>query len=295
MYDHILVGVDGSDESNRAARYALELAARVDAAVTAVHVVEQGALDLTRGSSEASELREERAAVLAAIDEIADEVGHPADGELLEGNPAKRLTAHADEADADLIVLGRQGLSGVKRRLLGGTTEQVLHRSEVPVFVVPDEAGPFAADRLLVPTDGSENAGLALPHAAELARIDGGSVDLLNVIDLAAAGGAFDAGGLDAEFVERLENRGQAAVEDAADEIRGHNPDVEIRTAVERAKPSSSVAASIRAYVEDEGVDAVVMSSHGRSDLRRTLLGSVASSVLRRVDVPVLVAVRGER
>ncbi|WP_204374416.1 universal stress protein [Halolamina pelagica] len=120
MYDHILVGVDGSDESKRAARYGLELATRVDASVTAVHVVEQGTLELTQGSSEASELREERAAVLAELEAVADEVGQPIETELLEGNPAKRLTAYGNETDADLVVLGRQGISGVKRRLLGG-------------------------------------------------------------------------------------------------------------------------------------------------------------------------------
>jgi nucleotide-binding universal stress UspA family protein len=292
MYDHILVGVDGSDESKRAARYGLELATRVDASVTAVHVVEQGTLELTQGSSEASELHEERAAVLAELEAIADEVGQAIETELLEGNPAKRLTAYGNETDADLVVLGRQGISGVKRRLLGGTTEQVLYRSEQPVFVVPDATESFAADRLLVPTDGSENAARALPHAAELSRIDGGHVDLLNVIDLAEAGGAFNAGGLSSEFVERLESRGREAVEDAAEELRGHNPDAEVRTAVKRADAAGSVADCIRAYVEDEGADAVVMGSHGRSNLRRTLLGSVASNVLRGVDVPVLVAVR---
>ena len=294
MYDTILVGVDGSDESKRATRYALELGARVGASVTAVHVVEQGALDLTRGAEEASDLRAERSALLEEVGAIADEVGHPVDDELLEGNPAERLAARASEG-ADLVVLGRQGLSGVKRRLLGGTTEQLLHRSDVPVVVVPDAAGPFAVDRLLVPTDGSENSALALPHAAALARIDGGSVDLLNVIDPAEAGGAFDAGGLDAAFLERLESRGREAVDDAAERLRRQNPDAALRTVVERAGATGGVADSIRAYVDEEAIDAVVMGSHGRSNLRRTLLGSVAASVLRRVDVPVLVAVRGEQ
>jgi nucleotide-binding universal stress UspA family protein len=292
MYDEILVGVDGSTESERAARYALELAARVDASVTALHVVEKRALELARGSSEATELRRDRAAVLAGIEGIAEEVGHPVDDELAEGDPATQLTEHADEGEADLVVLGRQGLSGVKRRVLGGVTEQVLHHSEVPVLVVPEATDSFAADRLLVPTDGSENAGLALPHAAELAGIDGGIVDLLNVIDIDAAGGAFDAGGLEPEFVERLEERGQAAVDDAADELASLAPDAEIRTTVQRTDAGSGVATTIAAAVEENGDDLVVMGSHGRGNLRRTLLGSVASKVLRTVDVPVLVAVR---
>jgi nucleotide-binding universal stress UspA family protein len=292
MYDEILVGVDGSTESERAARYALELAARVDASVTALHVVGKRALELTRGSGEETELRRERAAVLAGIEEIADEVGHPVDDELAEGDPATQLTEHASESGADLVVLGRQGLSGIRRRVLGGVTEQVLHHSEIPVLVVPDAAASFAVDRLLVPTDGSENAELALPHAAELAGIDDGVVDLLNVIDLDAAGGAFNAGGLEPEFLERLEERGQSAVADAADELASLVPDAEVRTAVERTEAGGSVAATIAAAVEENGDDLVVMGSHGRGNLRRTLLGSVASKVLRTVDVPVLVAVR---
>ncbi|MFC6737420.1 universal stress protein, partial [Halolamina salina] len=145
MYDQILIGVDGSEESERAARYALELASHVDASVTALHVVEGSALDLAAGSDEETELRRERAAVLAEVERIADEVGHPIEDELTEGDPATQLTEHA--ADADLVVVGRQGISGVKRRLLGGVTEQVLHHSETPVLVVPVAAESFAFDR----------------------------------------------------------------------------------------------------------------------------------------------------
>jgi nucleotide-binding universal stress UspA family protein len=192
-------------------------------------------------------------------------------------------------------VLGRQGLSGVKRRVLGGVTEQVLHHSEVPVVVVPEATESFTADRLLVPTDGSENADLALPHAAELAGIDGGIVDLLNVVDLDQAGGPFDAGGIEPEFVDRLEERGQAAVEEVADDLASLAPDAEVRPAVERTETGGGVAATIAAAVEENGVDLVAMGSHGRGNLRRTLLGSVASKVLRTVDVPVLVAVRDRR
>jgi nucleotide-binding universal stress UspA family protein len=292
MYDHIMVGVDGSEASERAARYALELASRVDASVTALHVVEGRALDLAAGSDEETELRRERAAVLAGIEKIADEVGHPVADELATGDPATQLTDHASEAD--LVVVGRQGLSGVKRRLLGGVTEQVLHHSETPVLVVPDAAQSFAADRLLLPTDGSENAELALPHAAELAWIDEGTVDVLNVVDLTDAGGAFDAGGLRPKFVERLKERGEEAVQQVADALRAEYAEVNVRTAVAQTA-TAGAAAEIETYVEENAVDAVVMGSHGRGNLKRTLLGSVASKVLRSVDVPVLVAVRDER
>jgi nucleotide-binding universal stress UspA family protein len=51
-------------------------------------------------------------------------------------------------------------------------------------------------------------------------------------------------------------------------------------------------APTFRAYVQEHGLDLIVMGSHGRSNLRRQLIGSVASTVLRTVGVPVLVVTR---
>lgn len=290
MYDHILIGVDGSDEAERAARRGLELASRVDASVTAVHVVEGSALGLTRGAGEETELRKQRAELLADVEELAESAGHSVETELVEGSPADELATYAAEEDADLLVLGRQGLSGVSERLLGGVTERVLNRGEVPVLVVPDGADPRATfSRVLVPTDGSENAEAALPHAGSLARTYDAAVDVLNVVDLQAAGGEFHAGGLKEEFVERLEGEGEEAVERAVADLAEYVPEEEIETAVKLTSSLDGAAAGIREHVDEHDVDVVVMGSRGRSNLERKLLGSVAATVLRSVDVPVVV------
>jgi nucleotide-binding universal stress UspA family protein len=112
------------------------------------------------------------------------------------------------------------------------------------------------------------------------------------VADLQAAGGAFDAGGLERELIERLEARGQEAVDRVRDEITDTDPNVEVQTAVERSTSFEGAAAGVRDYVRNTGVSLVVMGSHGRSNLGRQLLGSVASTVVRTVDVPVLVVKR---
>ncbi|MEF8824887.1 MAG: universal stress protein [Halapricum sp.] len=65
-----------------------------------------------------------------------------------------------------------------------------------------------------------------------------------------------------------------------------------MKTAVERTTSFEGAAAGVREYVEENGVDLVIMESHGRSNLKRQLLGSVASTVLPTVDVPVLVVKR---
>jgi nucleotide-binding universal stress UspA family protein len=296
MYDHVLIPVDGSDEATAATRRGLALARDFDATAEAVYVVEQRARRLTRTDRESAQLREHGESVLAEIESLATEIGHPVTTELLEGKPSVQIDEHARETDAALIVLGQQGMTGLGKRLLGGVTEQVLHRTAVPVLVVSDaeQTGPdgFDYSRILVPTDGSANAETATRHGAAVADRYDATVHVLNVVDIQAAGGAFNAGGLDKTFIERLEENGRDAVAATADELENAAPAVSVETAVERTDSFDGVAAGIREYVSDHDIDLVVMGSHGRSNLKRQLLGSVTSQLIRTVAVPVLVTPR---
>ena len=298
MFDRIIIAVDGSDEARRAARRGLRLAQGFDATVDVLSVVEQKALRLTEASAEKAQLRERGEGALTEIEELASEFGQTVTTKLLEGKPAVRISEYADEQDADLIVVGRQGLTGLGQRLLGGVTERVLHRSDVPVLVISgeDNGADLEADysRVLITTDGSENAEVAIPHGTAIAQRYGSDIHVLNVVDLQDAGGAFNAGGLEKEFLERLDARGQEAVDTVANNIGASAPDLTVETAVERTTSFEGAAAGVREYIEENEVDLVVMGSHGRSKLRRQLLGSVASTVLRTVDVPVLVVKRSD-
>ncbi|WP_090623281.1 universal stress protein [Natrinema salaciae] len=292
MYDRILIAVDGSEEAERAARRGLEFARAFDATVDVLCVVERKSLRLAATADEKSRLRDRGETVLEEIEAIASAIGQPVTTELTDGKPASRIAAYAAERDAGLIVVGRQGLTGLEKRLLGGVTERLLHRSDVPVFVVPKGASDAAIDYsdLLVPTDGSEIATAAARHGGAIAKRYGSTVHVLNVVDLQAAGGAFNAGGLDRTFTERLEENGTEVVEDVASEIDDTAPHV--TTAVLQTKSFDGVAAGIREYVDDADIDLVVMGARGRSNLGRRVLGSVTAALLRTIDTPMLVATR---
>jgi nucleotide-binding universal stress UspA family protein len=296
MYDRIVIAVDGSDEATHAARRGFEFARVFDATVTVIHVVKGNALQLARTAEERTQVRERGRTCLREIKDLASKIGHPVSTELVEGKPAARISEFAAERNADLIVVGRQGMTGVRKRLLGGVTEQVLRRSDVPVFVAPGENPPAEGktgySRILLPTDGSENAEEATPHAAAIARNYGSEVHVLNVVDLQAAGGVFNAGGLETEFTERLEARGREAVDEVLTEMERAAGNVTVKAAVERTSSYAGATGGIREYVAENEIDLVVMGSHGRSNLERQLIGSVASTVLRTVDVPVLVVKR---
>jgi len=280
MYTRVLVCVDGSEAAGTAARSGLDIARAFGATVDALHVVQRGWLRAGDGER----LRERGQDALADVASAAESV--EVRTELREGGPAERISEFAREREADLVVVGRQGLTGLGERLLGGVAERLLHRCSVPVLVVPPEAGQRGGyERLLLPTDGSDNAAAAAPHAGAVADRYGAAVHVLNVLDLQAAGGLFDAGGLDRAFVERLENEGREAVEALAGDLREDG--VATETGVVRA-PGEGAAAGIREYVAEERIDLVAMGTRGRSNLGRGVLGSVASAVLRTVDVPVL-------
>jgi len=121
---------------------------------------------------------------------------------------------------------------------LGGVTEQVLRRSDVPVLVVSggddEEKMKPGYSRVLITTDGSENADVAIPHGIGIAQRYGSTVHVLNVVDIQAAGGPFNAGGLEKEFVERLEARGKDAVGSVARKIKESAPSLTVETAVKQ-------------------------------------------------------------
>ena len=273
MFDRFLIATDGSDCARRAAKYGLELAERYDAAVDVVSVY-----------------RGDEAQGQATLDEIADlaaDVGVAVDTELLSGKPAKSIVNYADETGADLIVVGRRGRSGVRERLLGSITERVLRRSGQPVLTVPEgdiEDGTGTTyENVLVTTDGSDLAADAGPYAAEVAGRFEAVLHVLNAVDVQAEAGVFNAGGVDREYIERLERKGQRAVDDLIAAL--DTTDLDVREAVVQGYAPDVIAE----YADEHDVDMIVMSSEGQSNLAGQQLGTVAGRVLRTVDRPVLV------
>lgn len=151
-------------------------------------------------------------------------------------------------------------------------------------------------ERILVPTDGSDVAETAIGQALELAEEYGAEVHALYVVDTTSLSLT-----LGAEQLDRIEQGRFAELEEVkanAEEATGFVAEqatehgLEVVEHVAAGRPNEKIAE----YAETEGIDLVVMGSHGHSGVKRALLGSVTERVLRRTDLPTLVVdVHGNR
>ena len=134
----IVVGVDGSEGSQRALQWAIEEAGRRDATVEALHAWEPG---LTAGLYSGAVFTEE--SVQEAGERVLDDTIAAADPAGSTKVERRCVTAQPAAAlieagkDADLVVVGSRGIGGFYRLLIGSVSSQVAHHAPCPVVVVP--------------------------------------------------------------------------------------------------------------------------------------------------------------
>jgi len=141
-YYRILIAVDNSEHSLIAAKKGIELAHHLKANVSLLFVIDR---TRTIHSSDTGIFAEEAADLLRSeaettLDQITTMFGSD---DLIrftpEGTPTEEIIKTAERWDADLIVMGTHGRTGLLHLLLGSIAEHVLRHSKIPVLVVPSK------------------------------------------------------------------------------------------------------------------------------------------------------------
>jgi nucleotide-binding universal stress UspA family protein len=288
MYDRILLPTDGSEWAMAAARHAFAFARLGDGTVHALSVVDLRHFEdelVGAGRDEGMSIAEQSAhAAVDHVERLAAEAECPVRTSVRRGIPHTTIVDYASVHEMDLVVMGTHGRTGLQRFLLGSVTERVLREAPVPVVTthLDDERDVPSYEQILVPTDGSEGATAAVEHALDIASATGGHLHVLSVVDSRAIAGGFEAGPALPSIRTHLETYAQ----DAADTFveRAAEAGVDATGTVTVGLPADE----IRDYAEREGVDLVVMGTHGRTGLERVVFGSVTERVARTVEVPVL-------
>lgn len=190
-FGSVLCGVDFSDHSARAMRCAAAVAAKHQATLTAITVLDPFLIEAAALSYDMEKLTSDIRADLTAF--VAEALGSeppqtPPAVKVVAGRAPREILRAAEALRADLIVLGAHGLGGVKKALFGSTTDRVLRDGGFAVLVVPLTAdaplNPLAQPRTFVAAVALDrDSGPLIDAAASLAHDYGTSLTLVHVLE----------------------------------------------------------------------------------------------------------------
>jgi nucleotide-binding universal stress UspA family protein len=300
MYRRLLVPLDGSRLAETVLVVVERLAAVYRATVVLLHVIERGAPATVHGERhlrtavEAQTYLEGLAARLSAGGLTVETHAH----DVPEGDVARSIVAHAEEGGADLIALCTHGGGGLRDLLVGSIAQQVLRRGTAPVLLTrPDPSGcaaPFAPRIVLVPLDGTAAAEVALATAQDVAGHVGAALHLVMVVaTLGTVRGERQALAQALPMATRaeLDLEGEDArryLDGVADRLRAG------ATAVTAEVRRGDTLSALAAETAEAGVGLVVMATHGHAGVQAIWAGSVATRLLVRTRVPLLLLRRIE-
>jgi nucleotide-binding universal stress UspA family protein len=269
----VVVGVDNTDTSLHAARWAASLAARED---SELHIV--GAYDAST-SNYAPGLVIPQEVVEAIAGEAKDAVTNAASA-ALEVEPDLRIRTSVGEGDAartllevgkdaTAIVIGTRRLGGVKGLLLGSVGVTLAAHYHGRVVVIGGDT-PISDPAVQQAYRQADSLGVPLVAVHTWAQLD---ADALYGF------------GIEPEAVERMSAEATEAV---AERMAGYSqdyPDV----AVERVVVPDDPSKAILDVAKDRGASLIVVGSRGRGGFKGMLLGSTSQKVLQHAEAPVMI------
>lgn len=188
MPKRILVPVDFSPTSIRAFQYALELASRTGGAVTLYHIFEPAEAGLVEHETTRRAYNEQlQSDLLKELNRVAEKY-RPSFPKVSVSTVIGRtplidnILGFAEHHYIDLIVMGTQGASGLKRTLLGTVASKVLEESSLPVLLIPESYEWKLPHKLVLATDYHPADKIALPLLLNLAKAWGATVTVVRLV-----------------------------------------------------------------------------------------------------------------
>ncbi|MEW6636281.1 MAG: universal stress protein [Actinomycetota bacterium] len=297
----MLLAMDGSRQSERAARMAVRLAGDLD---SELHVVYVGHIPSAYAAPESMVLDpdfQERVREMAekdAREDLEEQVnrvrelgGEVAGAHARVGRPDAEIVHLAEELGAGLIVLGSRGLGPLRRAVLGSVSNSVVRHAHGAVLVVRGDSRErdYLPGRILAAYDGSTEAEEAARAAVEISSATGSELHLVYALQTAAhmpyphplAAERSEA------LIEEAKHEARAFIDGAVDRMRSEGAGIADAHLV-FGKPDDEIVK----LSEELEAGMIVMGSRGLGGVRRALMGSVSDSVVKHAHCPVMVVRR---
>jgi len=278
----ILCPVDFFPASEKAAEYAIALAARSRARLVLLHVVEHPATwayDLPMDTSGLMKTLTTRStAELKRIAKRAEAANVPVEAVVREGETDDEIRTLATKQKVDLVIMGTHGRRGLERFFIGSKTERLLRTLPIPLLTISSNVRvtPAGVKNILVTTDFSEGTAEAVDYALSIGRRCRAQVTLLHVLDDVQA----DVSGRYRDILLRSIRR----------DLENLVPPADIKSCPVAVRVDIGIPIRrILPLIKKEKFDLIVMNIHGKTMLDRVTLGSTAEKIVRAAPIPVLV------
>lgn len=292
MSRRLLVPLDGSPFSERALTLAVPLAQQQTATIVLTLAnplpplpSETGVPTVGDGTHHRSVREHLREQLERTARRLATKYGVTVATQFRDGPIVDELEAAIRDVDASLVVMATHGRGGMSRAWLGSVTDALLRRSHVPLLVTRSgrkwtltTADEPLLPRVLVALDGSALAEQALETTLRELGPSVGEFVLLRVEDapIAAVSSTWIS-----EATLRLR---EGYLEPLAERFRSSGHQISTLAVVHHDAPRAILDA-----VRSAHAFGIAIGTHGRTGVRRAVLGSVADKVIRGASVPVLV------
>jgi len=291
----ILVAFDGSQPSERACEMASLLAKDFEAKILLAHVLPPASIltARTRTAFETSVRERAENEIVKMQAKLEQEYGgikvRTRILQARESIPGSLVDlAHSEEAD--LIVAGTRGMGAFKRMVLGSISTALLNlaSSTCPVLIVRSKEGdaePPQLRKILAATDGSKSAANAVKLAASIASFSGAELTIAYVVYIQP--GAYSGGYVPVidRVLDELRSEGKRIVSEA---VRVAN-ESEVAAHGELIDVNRGPVWALTEFADEGKFDLIVTGTRGQTNLRRTLLGSVANGIAHYASCSVLV------
>lgn len=303
MFKKILVPLDHSKTAESALPYARLLAQKLDAEVELLAVIDASEIASNALAEHAALTGDVREYAIRSSAEYLAQIAKSLSGvrthcRVEDGMPAAVIIDAAAADQETLILMASHGRSGIHRWLLGSVAEKVLRGTSRPLLLIraSEEAptvGEVFFDSIIVPLDGSALGETALEPAIDLARSMQMEIVVVRVYELPATayyrGEDFPSAAQAfvpsyAELVEAMSREAREYIDSKVNELRGRGLE-KVRGQVMEGKAAEEI---IKLAQGTKG-SVIAMCTHGRSGLKRWVLGSVTEKVAHHTSTPVLV------
>lgn len=270
--NHILVPVDFSKPAEQALNYAIKFAKQTGANTVSllfVHTIAESDPYMPFAAYQPSQPDTENLLKqkMRSMVEGMDTTGMTINYHVRVGNVDAGILQTSKELEVDLIVIGMRGLNYMVKKLFGTTATNIMQRAEVPVIVVPEQAEFGPIEQIAYLSNFEKDDIPALEQTVQIAAKFGANVQCLHLDSPKN-----DKGGYKMEIIQKA-----------------FQHEVEISNLPVDNLSERSLVGEIEKYVEENGIDLMIMLTHSRSLVGQIINESKTRKIAKRITIPLLV------